>query len=71
MSRLNEIRAEQAKLEAELKGIMEKERDNVLAEIKEKIKLFGFKTSDFRGVLVTRKKKKKDDAEKADAAKTV
>ena len=65
MSRLDEIRAEQAKLEAELKGIMVKERDSVLAEIKEKIKLFGFKTSDFRGVLVTRKKKKKETTEEA------
>ena len=69
MSRLDEIRAEQAKLEAELKGIMVKERDSVLAEIKEKIKLFGFKTSDFRGVLVTRKKKKKETTEEAEATK--
>lgn len=69
MSRLDEIRAEQAKLEAELKGIMEKERDSVLAEIKEKIKLFGFKTSDFRGVLVTRKKKKKEATEETEATK--
>jgi hypothetical protein len=69
MSRLEEIRAEQAKLEAELKSIVDKERDNVLADIKEKIKLFGFKTSDFRGVLVTRKKKKKEATEETEATK--
>ena len=34
-----------------------KERANVLAKIKEDIKLFGFKTSDFKGVLATRKKR--------------
>jgi hypothetical protein len=37
---------------------MLKERANVLAKIKEEIKLFGFKTSDFKGVLATRKKRK-------------
>ena len=36
---------------------MIKERANVLAKIKEDIKLFGFKTSDFKGVLATRKKR--------------
>jgi hypothetical protein len=36
---------------------MLKERANVLAKIKEVIKLFGFKTSDFKGVLATRKKR--------------
>jgi hypothetical protein len=66
MTRLDEIRAQQVELEKELKTIMDKERDNVLAELKEKIKLFGFKTSDFRGVLVTRKKKKADKAEAKD-----
>ena len=36
---------------------MLKERVNVLAKMKEDIKLFGFKTSDFKGVLATRKKR--------------
>lgn len=36
---------------------MLKERANVLAKMKEDIKLFGFKTSDFKGVLATRKKR--------------
>ena len=31
------------------------ERDNVLARVKADIKLFGFKTGDFKGILVTRK----------------
>ena len=33
------------------------ERDNVLARVKADIKLFGFKTGDFKGILVTRKKR--------------
>jgi len=36
---------------------MLKERANVLAKMKEDIKLFGFKASDFKGVLATRKKR--------------
>ena len=33
------------------------ERANVLAKMKADIKLYGFKTSDFKGVLATRKKR--------------
>jgi hypothetical protein len=36
---------------------MLKEKANVLAKMKENIKLYGFKTSDFKGVLATRKKR--------------
>ena len=57
MSRIEQIKAEQKKLADELEGEMLKERANVLAKIKEDIKLFGFKTSDFKGVLATRKKR--------------
>ena len=57
MSRIEQIKAEQKKLADELEGEMLKERVNVLAKIKEDIKLFGFKTSDFKGVLATRKKR--------------
>jgi len=57
MSRINEIRAQQEKLEEELKKAITEERETVLKDIKEKIKLFKFKTSDFKGVLATRKKK--------------
>ena len=56
MSRIEQIKAEQKKLADELESEMLKERANVLAKIKEDIKLFGFKTSDFKGVLATRKK---------------
>jgi len=57
MSRIAQIKAEQKKLADELEGEMLKERANVLAKMKEDIKLFGFKTSDFKGVLATRKKR--------------
>ena len=57
MNRIEQIKAEQKKLADELEGEMLKERANVLAKIKEDIKLFGFKTSDFKGVLATRKKR--------------
>jgi hypothetical protein len=57
MNRIEQIKAEQKKLANELESEMLKERSNVLAKIKEDIKLFGFKTSDFKGVLATRKKR--------------
>ena len=52
MSRIEQIKAEQKKLADELESEMLKERANVLAKMKEDIKLFGFKTSDFKGVLL-------------------
>ncbi len=55
MSRIEQIKAEQKKLADELEGEMLKERANVLAKMKEDIKLFGFKTSDFKGLLPTQK----------------
>lgn len=57
MNRIEQIKAEQKKLAEELENEMLKERVNVLERIKEDIKLFGFKTSDFKGVLNTRKKR--------------
>ena len=57
MNRIEQIKVEQKKLADELEGEMLKERANVLAKMKEDIKLFGFKTSDFKGVLATRKKR--------------
>lgn len=59
MSRIDELLAQQKALSEELEKIKLEERDEVLKEIKEKIKLFNFKTSDFKGVLVTRKKTQK------------
>lgn len=57
MHRIEQIKAEQKKLADELESEMLKERANVLAKMKEDIKLFCFKTSDFKGVLATRKKR--------------
>ena len=57
MTRVDEINAQIAKLEAEREDAMMKERANVLAKMKSDIKLYGFKTTDFKGVLATRKKR--------------
>jgi hypothetical protein len=57
MNRVDEINAQIAKLEAEREDAMLKEKANVLAKMKTDIKLYGFKTSDFKGVLATRKKR--------------
>ena len=69
MSRIDEIKAQQKKLADELESEMLKERANVLAKMKEDIKLFGFKTSDFKGVLATRKKRGTTTAAKKTVAK--
>ena len=69
MSRIDEIKAQQKKLADELESEMLKERANVLAKMKEDIKLFGFKTSDFKGVLATRKKRGTGTAAKKVVAK--
>lgn len=57
MSRIDEILAKQKALADELEMAKQEERDAVLKDIKEKIKLFNFKTTDFKGVLTTRKKR--------------
>jgi hypothetical protein len=57
MTRVDEINAAIAKLEAERESVMLVERANVLAKMKADIKLYGFKTTDFKGVLATRKKR--------------
>jgi len=57
MTRVDEINAQIAKLEAERESAMLAERANVLAKMKADIKLYGFKTSDFKGVLATLKKR--------------
>lgn len=58
MSRVEELNAQIAKLEEERNAVMLQERDTVLAEIKKNIKLYGFKTTDFKGVLATRSPRK-------------
>lgn len=69
MTRVDEINAQIAKLQAERESEMLKERANVLAKMKEDIKLYGFKTSDFKGVLATRKKRGTGTAAKKTVAK--
>ena len=70
MTRVDEINAQIAKLEAERESAMLAERANVLAKMKADIKLYGFKTSDFKGVLATRKKRGTGPAAKKMVAKT-
>lgn len=57
MSEVDKINEQIAALTAQRESVMLKERANVLAKIKADIKLYGFKTSDFKGVLATRKKR--------------
>jgi len=54
MSRVDEIIAKQKQLEEELKSAMLVERDAVLKDIKDKIKRFEFKATDFKGLLKSR-----------------
>ena len=69
MSRIVEILAKQKALADELEMAKQEERDAVLKDIKEKIKLFNFKTTDFKGVLATRKKRGTGTAAKKTATK--
>jgi hypothetical protein len=70
MTRVDEINAQIAKLESERESAMSAERANVLAKMKSDIKLYGFRTSDFKGVLATRKKRSPNGT-RAAAKKTV
>jgi hypothetical protein len=69
MSEVDKINEQIAALTAQRESVMLKERANVLAKMKADIKLYGFKTSDFKGVLATRRKRgtvaKKATAKKA------
>lgn len=71
MTRVDEINAQIAKLEAERASAINAERANVLAKMKADIKLYGFKTSDFKGVLATRAKRGTRTATKKLAVKKV
>ncbi len=70
MSEVDKINEQIAALTAQRESVMLKERANVLAKMKADIKLYGFKTSDFKGVLATRKKRG-TAAKKAAAKKTM
>ena len=69
MTRVDEINAQIAKLEAQRKDVMQEERATVLAKMKADIKLYGFKTTDFKTVLATRKKRGTGTAAKKTATK--
>ncbi len=63
MSKVAELRARIAADTEALKQAIQDERASVLERVKEDIRTYGFKTSDFKGVLKTRKRrgKKSDD----------
>ena len=72
MSRIDDILAKQKALAEELDLAKQEERDVVLKDIKEKIKMFDFKASDFKGLLKSRVTQGQVDAfnaKKASAAK--
>ena len=72
MSRIDDILAKQKALAEELDLAKQEERDIVLKDIKEKIKMFDFKASDFKGLLKSRVTQSQVDAfndKKALAAK--
>ena len=69
MSEVDKINEQIAALTAQRESVMLKERANVLAKMKADIKLYGFKTTDFKGVLATRKKRGTGTAVKKVAAK--
>jgi hypothetical protein len=69
MSEVDKINEQIAALTAQRESVMLKERANVLAKMKADIKLYGFKTSEFKGVLATRKKRGTGTAAKKVAAK--
>ena len=57
MNEVDKINEQIAQLTAQRDSAMLKEKANVLAKMKADIKLYGFKTTDFKGVLATRKKR--------------
>ena len=62
MSRIDDILAKQKALAEELDLAKQEEREVVLKDIKEKIKMFDFKASDFKGLLKSRVTKSQVDA---------
>lgn len=54
MGRIDEIIAKQKELAEELELAKQQERDAVLKDIKEKIRMFDFKASDFKGMFKSR-----------------
>ena len=71
MNEVDKINEEIAALTSKRDAAMLKEKTNVLAKMKADIKLYGFKTGDFKGVLATRKKRSTSPAAKKSAPKKV
>ncbi len=69
MSRVAELQARIAADQEALAEAIKEERSAALKRIKEEIKTYGFKTTDFKGVLLTRKKRGVGTAAKKMAAK--
>jgi hypothetical protein len=71
MGRIDEIIAKQKALAEELELAKQQERDAVLKDIKEKIKMFDFKASDFKGMFKSRvtQKQVEDFLKRKDASK--
>ena len=69
MTEVDKINEQIAALTAQRETAMLKEKANVLAKMKADIKLYGFETTDFKGVLATRKKRGATMAAKKVAAK--
>jgi hypothetical protein len=57
MNEVDKLNAQIAELMAKRDSEIHKEKANVLAKMKADIKLYGFKTSDFKGILATRAKR--------------
>ena len=57
MSKTDELLAQKRAIDEQLQIALKEERKAELALIKDKIKLFGFTTTDFKGVLKTRAKR--------------
>jgi hypothetical protein len=57
MNEVDKLNAQIAELMTKRDSEIHKEKTNVLAKMKADIKLYGFKTKDFKGVLLTRAKR--------------
>ena len=57
MSRVAELEARIAADQEALREAIKEERAEALTRIKKEIRTYGFKTTDFKGVLATRKKR--------------
>jgi hypothetical protein len=73
MNEVDKLNAQIAELMTKRDSEIHKEKANVLAKMKADIKLYGFKTTDFKGILATRTKRSPNGtraAKKAAAKKT-